>query len=623
MITPELLKYPAVFATSFLVTFALTPLFIRMAPWLGLMDQPGARHVHKHPTPRGGGIAVFLGFHAGCAVLFLSPWADFRSQVDATWWYRFLVLSSVLLGVGLCDDRWGLRPTVKLAAQVAVAATAYAFGLRVATVAGHPLPVVLDAALSILWIVGIVNAFNLIDGLDGLASGLGMIGCAGLACSFVLRRLPGDVLTMLAMIGACAAFLRYNFSPARVFLGDAGSMFIGLTIACSALVTESKGAAATSLLLPLFAAGVPLFDTVLAIWRRSVRAWLDGQTPNGAAKTLTTGDTDHLHHRLARAGLSQRRVAVTLYALSGSLVALGVLLTVFRSQTLGISLAAFVLGAYVVVGHLARVELWDTGTAIVEGLRRPPRRVLSVIVYPFFDITVMGVALALALALSGKGPAGASDFKQVWVDSAGLWIGTPFILAFATGTYRRVWGRARPSEYVLLTAALTVGVLLAGGVTALIQRHPSRVMAQMIVLYGAAVVPTLVGARTIGQLIQDGMSWVRRADKPNARRLLLYGAGRRCMLYLRGLSYEDAPNRRDDALIVGLLDDDVNLHGRTVYGHRVIGGVRTLAAGAFPAVDEIVVVAELPAETRRRLATEATRHGITVSEWKPVSVPLT
>ncbi len=622
MNSAEILKYPAVFLTAFLVTYGLTPLFIRVAPWLGLMDQPDARHAHSRPTPRGGGVAVFLGFHAGCAVLFLSPWATFLSQVDIAWWFRFLVLSTALLLVGLCDDRWGLCPSVKLAAQVAVALGAYAWGLRMGTVAGFHLPAALDGVLTVIWIVGIVNAFNLIDGMDGLASGLGVIGCAGLACSFFLRRLPGDVLTMLAMIGACLAFLRFNFSPARVFLGDAGSMFIGLTIATSALVTESKGAAATSILLPLFAAGVPLFDTVLAIWRRTVRAWLRRDSPEEAARGIASADTDHLHHRLARSGWSQRRVAFTLYLLSGALVAVGVLLTVFRSQTLGISLGAFVLGMYVVVRHLARVELWDTGTAIVKGLRRPPGRVLSVIVYPFFDIAVMGAALAITLTVTHIGPRGASAFKQAWVDAAGWWVGIPFIFAFASGTYRRVWGRARPSEYVQLGVVLTLGILLAAGVTATLEACASRAVVEMIVLYAAVVVPVLVGARTLGQLAQDGMSWLRRVQDPGTHRVLLYGGGRRCMLYLRGLSYGDAPDRRTDANILGLMDDDANLHGRTVYGHRVVGGLDALAAGLLPVVDEIVVVADLSEAARRRLVAEAVRQGVAVSEWKPVSTPL-
>ncbi len=614
-----LLKYPAVLATAFAVTYLCTPLFIRIAPALGLMDRPGGRRLHARPTPRGGGIAVFLGFHAGCAVMFLLPWARFEGQVDVAWWLRFLVVSTILLVVGLADDRWGLRPAAKLACQCGVALLAYAWGMRMRTLIGVPLPPVADVALTVLWIVGIINAFNLIDGLDGLAAGLGVIGCAGLTCAFLLRRLPGDALTMLAMIGACLAFLRFNFSPARVFLGDTGSMFIGLTIASSALFTSSKGAAATSILLPLFAAGVPLFDTGLAVWRRTARAALRRGDGGGDLRTVAEPDTDHLHHRLARLGWSHRRVAIALYLLSGSLVGVGVLLTVFRSQTLGISLGAFVLGAYVVVRHLARVELWDTGEAILDGLKRPQTRTLSVVLYPLFDISVMAAGLLLVLLVTRQGWQ-LGSLKKTWVDAAGVWIGIPFILLVAAGTYRRVWGRARPSEFVVVALAAVAGILLAGGVTALVGRMPSAGVGAMIMAYAGIVVPAVVGGRTVGQIAQDGMGWMRKR-RAGGRRIVLYGAGSRAILLLRGSTSDASPDFAD-AGILGFLDPDSNLHGRLVYGYEVLGDIEALAGDRLRDVQEIVVVCDITPAQRAHLLAAARARGIAVSEWRTVRVPV-
>jgi FlaA1/EpsC-like NDP-sugar epimerase len=144
---------------------------------------------------------------------------------------------------------------------------------------------------------------------------------------------------------------------------------------------------------------------------------------------------------------------------------------------------------------------------------------------------------------------------------------------------------------------------------------------QAIVLYGAMVMPVLVGARTIGQFIEDGMGWLNRRHEPGRRRLLLYGGGRRCMLYLRELSY-DHPDGPTGVGVLGLLDDDTNLHGRSVYGYRVLGGLAALEGGLLPPADEIVIVSDLDDGARRRLLSEAGRRGTAVSEWKPVSSPL-
>lgn len=614
------LKYPAAFLAAFVVTCVLTPLFIRLAPRFRLMDVPRHRHEHARSTPRGGGIAVFAGFHAGCACVFLVPWAPFGSQVDVAWWFRFGVVSVFLAALGLVDDRWDLRPLHKLLGQVAAAVLAYALDMRVAALFGWHLPAGVDLLLTVLWIVSIVNAFNLADGMDGVATGLAVVGAAGMALSFFMRRLPGDVLVMLALIGSSLAFLRYNFSPARVFLGDTGSMFLGLTIAVMSLSTESKGATAASVLLPFFAAGVPLFDTLLAVWRRTVRQLGKRSHDEGAflAASIARGDTEHLHHRLASTGMSHARAAVVLYAMSGLVTLLGILLTVFRSHTLGISLAAFVLGVYIMVRHIARVELWATGAAILEGLRRPPARVLSVILYPVADVAILALGSAGALLLqhpvSSRG-----GLKEQWLLEAALWVGIPFASLAAGRAYRRVWGRARSSEYVSLAVMLAGGILLAGGAYALMYRAGPMQLARRILLFGGMTTPVILGIRAVGQTVQDAMSWAARRPSPGRkhRRVLLDGAGYRCLLFLRGLSYEPIEEQQRQ-VIVGLLDEDSNLHGRFVYGHEVLGGEAQLPeVAARHRVDEILVTRDLTPESRARLTVCARELRLRLVEWKP------
>jgi len=323
-----ILKYPFAFLVGFLFVYLLTPMEQRLATGINMVDIPDARRIHKRPTPRGGGIAVFLGFHAACASVFLIPWATFDGDLTAEWWWHFLVASTLLLGLGIADDISKIRPSVKLSGQVLVAVVAYIFDMRVGKVLGIHLPAAVDLGATVLWFVAIINAFNLIDGIDGLASGLASIAALGLAGSFMFRHQPGDALILFGLVGTCLAFLRYNFQPASIFLGDSGSMFLGFVLAAVALNTGAKGTAVATIVVPLLALGVPILDTALAIWRRATRrvlgmTKLDGSQTSNAR--IFQADMDHVHHRLIRSGLSQRAATTWLYVLGIALAGTGLL----------------------------------------------------------------------------------------------------------------------------------------------------------------------------------------------------------------------------------------------------------------------------------------------------------
>ncbi|HOW98235.1 MAG TPA: hypothetical protein P5567_07775 [Kiritimatiellia bacterium] len=597
------------FGSAFVVAYLLTPLAERLAPRLGLMDVPGARHAHGRPTPRAGGLAVFLGFHAGCALLYFLSAPGLEGDLTRGWWLRFLAVSSVLLAVGLADDAWRLRPLLKLAGQTVAALLAYALGIRFHVPVPVPAPELVDLALTLAWFLAIINAFNLIDGIDGLATGLALIASLGLMVSLVLRWRPGDVGVVLALAGTCLAFLRYNFHPARIFLGDGGSQFLGLALAAVSLSTASKSAVISSLLVPLLAVGVPLFDTLLAIWRRGVRH-------RGRVGAILEGDADHLHHRLARAGLSQRQVAMLLYLISGALILVGLLLMTLRSYVIGISLTAFVGGVYVVVRHLARVELWDTGAAILRGLRRPPRQAVCVLLYPLMDVLIMAGALAINIRLFAETPAGA--FAGRLLKYSVIWVAVPFLILIVAGTYRRVWSRAGAAEYATLAAALGGGLLLAAGLANVLLGFAAREVLEYLPVYGGMTLLILIGLRGFRPVVMDCLAFrsPRRAGDQPLRRLLLYGAEDRAMLFLREHRYAALENPPREQ-IVGLLDDDSNLHGRLIHGYRVLGGLDFFQKQAASlGVDELVLVKDLDPETTARLLETAGRHGIAVSEWR-------
>ncbi|MCK5528293.1 MAG: undecaprenyl/decaprenyl-phosphate alpha-N-acetylglucosaminyl 1-phosphate transferase, partial [Kiritimatiellae bacterium] len=268
-------KYFLVLFGAGVLTYVLTPLFRKFAWSIGLIAEPGGRRIHAKSTPLTGGIALFLGMHLACIPIFCcSYWGELDGHMNVHWWFVLLALSSVLLLLGILDDKLELRASIKFIGQVAVAVAAYFSGVHIGTLSGIELHPVLDMLLTVFWFVGFMNAFNLIDGMDGLAAGLGAIAATGMAAIFIYRGYPSNTLIMLALTGSCLAFLRYNFSPATIFLGDSGSMFIGFTLAFVALLTNSKSTTLAAIGIPMLAIGVPILDTLLAVWRRSIRARL-------------------------------------------------------------------------------------------------------------------------------------------------------------------------------------------------------------------------------------------------------------------------------------------------------------------------------------------------------------
>lgn len=295
------------------VTFLLTPYVRDHTVRRGLVDRPGGRKVHEKEISRLGGIAIFGGFAAAVLVEWLGEiylqWAPVLHDAGPPLWGT-LAGMIVIFAVGVLDDLRNIRPGVKLAGQLLAAALPIAGGLTVDFVAnpmGRGLISlgVLSIPVTLLWIVGFTNVINLIDGLDGLAAGV----CAIAAGSFLLiaSQMNTLVAAVLAagLIGACIAFLRYNFNPASIIMGDSGAMFLGFALGTMSLAGVMKSVAAVTLVVPLLIIGVPVFDTGSAIIRR----WRHG-------RPIQEADNGHIHHRLLYRGFNQRQTVLVIYAWS-------------------------------------------------------------------------------------------------------------------------------------------------------------------------------------------------------------------------------------------------------------------------------------------------------------------
>lgn len=614
-----LAKYLVVWTVGYVVTLTLTPVVGWLARRVGAVDKPDARRPHTQTTPRGGGLAVVLGFFAAALVVFHVPWEWSAGSLDKVWLHNFLMGAGVLVLVGLLDDVFGLKASVKLLGQCVAAAIMFAVGNGMGLFLGFDLPLWADFLLTLLWFLALTNAFNLIDGLDGLATGLAIIAGFGLIGAFFIRRMPSDALVMIALASACMAFLRYNFHPASIFLGDTGSMFLGFTFASIALATGSKGAFLTSIGVPLLAVGIPVFDTMLAIWRRSVRAITrreDGApTPS---KGLMQPDVEHLHHRLRRRGMSQYQIAVLLYVINGFLVLTALASLAFRNQALGVFLLAFVVGAFVLMRHLADVELWDTSRAIIRGLTRPQAKVAAFLFYPISDVVFLVLALGGAIVVLQIIQPAAAPWEQ-WITAIPLWVAPSFLVFCSTRLYSRVWSLARSTDYLLLSVALSAGAIISLGLSLLLYPAEWRRYLVMSFIFTGLANLFLMGGRLIYRGLLDGISIWSEAQYYRSggivRRLLLYGAAERSLQYLREhkmYSYGTSSRR----MVVGLVDDDTNLRFRRLGGYVVMGtGADIPALVERLRVDEIVVASPLPEEQLKALMVVCGERDVALSEW--------
>ena len=292
-----------------LVVLATTPLAARLARAVGAVDQPSDRRIHREPTPRLGGLAILAGFLV--PVLYFLP-ADPAA--------RALIIGAVLIcALGAVDDIWGLSPAVKLLGQVACAAVPVSAGLTIDHIT-LPFLGVGDLGpaqypLTILWFVAIVNMINFSDGMDGLAAGITALGATTFAILAASLGRADPAIMAAALAGACAAFLVFNFNPAKVFMGDAGSMLLGFVIAGVSVSGVMKSAAAVAVLAPLIVLAIPILDTSFVIMKR-----LKHGLP------VYNADRSHFHHRFFTIGRGQRKTVLALYAWCALMGAVALLL---------------------------------------------------------------------------------------------------------------------------------------------------------------------------------------------------------------------------------------------------------------------------------------------------------
>lgn len=343
---------------SFILCFILTPIVRDTFRAMGIVDRPhGVRKIHSVPIPRVGGIAVMAAY-VGTFVLILFLPVGVSGLMKANWPFMIHLLpaGALIFAVGLADDLMDLKPWQKLVGQLAASGLAYWGGVRILHIAEHPIPVWFSLPLTIFWLIGCINAFNLIDGADGIAAGVGLFAAATMLLVSLLLNHFTLLVATIPLAGCLLAFLAYNFSPASIFLGDCGSLSIGFLLGCYGVLWVEKCSTLLGLTAPVIALSVPLIDTWLAVLRRFVRH-----------RPLMTADSSHIHHRLLARGFTQRRVALTFYVLSGLAAAFALLISMATTHYAGLAVVVFCFSALLGVHTLGYVEFKVARRMLTEG----------------------------------------------------------------------------------------------------------------------------------------------------------------------------------------------------------------------------------------------------------------
>lgn len=551
--TLALFVAPAVLTA--ILSFALTPAARGLANRVGAVDRPGARKIHQTPVPRLGGLAVL--FSAATVLAFVSALSPEHMRVLPQ---EFLFgVAAGLLPItitSLFDDIRSQRASIKFASHLVGASIAVALGIRLNSdihLLGQELHIGWVAIpISILWLAGITNAFNLIDGLDGLSAGLALISVVSLAAVSIVTRHYEMAGAALILGGALVGFLPYNLYPAKIYLGDTGATAIGFFLGALTLSGGSTTSAGLAVILPMVVLGIPLADTLLSMVRRLARK-------SGPEGGMFVADRDHIHHRLLALGIDHRRAVLLLYGIGTLLAIFGFASVFMKHQDAALLLGALLIAALVGVSKLGYDEFALVKSGAVLRVYSAPvlRKGLFVV---FADLTTMAFALYIAIGIKYD-DWGVHGHRDVVVSIAALLAATTLAMFAALQIYRRAWTTASIDDVAKLTLAIIAGPAISYVIARFVSAAPPS--ATLMATYTLVMLVLANGSRASYRLLYQ---WNRESNR-DGEPVVIYGAGVGGALALREmLANSDVPMRP-----IGFLDDDPQMKGRFINGYPVLG----------------------------------------------------
>ncbi len=609
------------FTASLLISTIITKQLITWLPKMGLVDQPGGRHIHTHATPKGGGIG-FIVATLFCttivSIIFCPESGELTFPLCPSSTLKVSLAIIAISFIGFLDDRYNISAKLKLLGQIAVASYCWTIGYQFNSIFGMQLPTFLSYCVTVFWIISFINAFNLIDGLDGLAAGLSIISAGTLAIFFIIHGNMPAALFLIVLMGGLIGFLIYNFHPAKLFMGDTGSMVLGLIFAVSGLVSADKTATLTSLLIPVLAAGVPFFDVILAIWRRLAKRWLlKFQGISGDSKVMGA-DKEHLHHRIMNhAAGSQRKTVTIIYALAVAFAVLSLLLVFIQSKSQGVTYLLIFAVVIALVRATAYVEFHNSTMAIFHGLRKPSRGMLIQMLHPVYDIAVLLGSYTFIHKLFHEALGGLQFEELKWYQAILTHALAPIGLMLIYKTYKILWQRASGYEYMLLVRSLILGFFSATFFSVIYGLREPNLFLIKEFCFSSMSLLLILGQRMMLRYLKTLMyhSSIRTAGHlDQTEKILIYGAGRHFRYFIDTLLLTQM---HDQCHISAVIDDNAFMQGMHVSGFRVDGTVHDIAAiHQEKPFSKIVVTAELNKTHLDLLNETAKSLNIPVVKWQ-------
>ena len=573
------ISMPLAFFLSFGVVLALTPLVKIFSAKHGFVAQPAGTRWHKEPTPLMGGIAIFIGIVVGLAYFLFDIWE--------TRLLGFVLGGLVVFVVGLWDDVSSLRPVTKLLGQIIAACIAVSAGIHF-NFGGYQLFAVV---LTIFWIASVTNAFNLIDNMDGLCAGTACISGLVLSAFAFVNGDSAVGLVSIVIVGACLGFLRYNFPPASIFMGDSGSMLIGYAFATLSIMATTKGVGnfVATMAIPVLVLGVPIFDTALVSFSRLVKG-----------KRLSQGGTDHTSHRLVILGLSERQTVLLIYAFS-LLLGVTAFLYAYLNFSIVIVLSVVLISGVVVFGLFlgeVKVDPMELPSALSER-KGPAPAILGTNVFHkrafvemLLDLVSICLAFYTATLLRYEAHLIPSEVARIWV-TLPVTIPVKLVVLYSFGLYRSMWRHLEFVDLLHITKAVTISSA-ANVVAILMIWRFDGYSRSVIVIDWMLMIMLVSGLRLLFRGLRESFPG---GQKNSGKRLLIIGAGDAGEMLVR----EMQNNPRLEYHPVGFIDDNPGKIGRRMFGIEVMGSRADLRRIIVEEQIEEVIVA-IPSALEEDLA---------------------
>jgi len=615
-----MLKYLILFITAAASSFLLTPLVRSFAIKLGVMDLPEKRKVHDQPVPRLGGFSIFITFIL--VLLTFSQFNYFRflryflQEIEFLW---IFIASIIVLGMGAVDDFKKMPPSVKFFFQIIagliVALTCYKIEVISSPFGSIPLGM-WSIPATVLWVVAITNAINLLDGLDGLAAGTAFIVCLAMFGISLFNQNIGIALCSIILAGSILGFLKYNFHPASIFLGDSGAYFLGFILSVLPLLGGLKGPTTLVIIVPILALGLPIMDTALSMFRRLLKSLhimeVDGD--KNVVKLLFVdgwsmfrADRDHIHHRLIKMGFTQRKAVVFLYLISLFLGGMAFSFIYFKNMNYALFLATIVIASYIGIRKLGYTEIqFLRNGALLPFFDAPGFNFKILRIFVDMGLVMLSYYLAFLLRFEGEFD---PSVKEYYLKTIPLVLPVKLGIFYFSSLYKGAWRYIGVSDLIKILKAVVFGCIASALLLWIIPAYGIMSRAALLIDFNLLLF-FVIGERSSFRILEH--LYLSRSHRE--RKVLIYGVGKGSVHALN----EFINNPRLDISPVGFIDDDQRNQGKRVNGYPVLGSLNSLEKILENnSVSEIVIIRDdISEEKLERLSQICSSHDVSLRRFQ-------